>query len=113
MHFYGTTLEKTCGQSLDKTACVPLARQLYRRIKAQILSGHLRAGEKLPSSRKLAETVRVSRNTVLEAYDLLLAEGYLETRSSSGTRVASGIAGLQPESPGPRGTACGHISPAR
>ncbi|MCG6197819.1 winged helix-turn-helix domain-containing protein, partial [Anoxybacillus sp. LAT_38] len=51
----------------------------------------LSAGDKLPSTRKLSEELRISRNVVLEAYDLLLAEGYLESRRGSGHFVAPGI----------------------
>src|SRR5215211_3240058 len=65
----------------------PLYRVLYIHIRAAILSGELRGGMKLPSTRALAEQLNVSRNTVLNAYRQLLAEGYLEGREGSGTFV--------------------------
>lgn len=80
--------------TLDAASELPLLRQLYDRIKQLILHGELVAGAKLPSSRALSAELSVSRNTVLEAYDQLLAEGYLETRHGSGTVVARGITAL-------------------
>jgi GntR family transcriptional regulator / MocR family aminotransferase len=77
--------------SLDRSKPVPLIRQVYTDIRAKILRGELSAGDKLPSTRKLSEELRISRNVVLEAYDLLLAEGYLESRRGSGHFVAPGI----------------------
>ncbi len=77
--------------ALDATNGLSLSRQLYDRIKKMILCGDLAAGFKLPSSRALSGELSVSRNTVLEAYDQLIAEGYLETRHGSGTVVAQGI----------------------
>ncbi len=47
---------------------------------------------RLPSSRELASQLEISRNVVLEAYDLLLSEGYLEARQGAGTFVAEGAA---------------------
>jgi GntR family transcriptional regulator / MocR family aminotransferase len=66
----------------------PLYQALYSHMRAAILSGELTAGMKLPSTRALAEELNISRNTVLNAYRQLLAEGYLEGREGSGTFVA-------------------------
>ena len=66
----------------------PLYRQLYDALRAAILDGRLARGHRLPSTRHLAVQLGVSRNTVLGAFDQLLAEGYLEGRVGSGTRVA-------------------------
>jgi len=66
----------------------PLFRQLYLGFRAAILSGQLRAGERLPSSRDLAEQFRISRTVVVTAFDQLLAEGYVEGRRGSGTYVS-------------------------
>ena len=73
---------------------VPLSRQVYEQVKALILRGDLEAEEKLPSSRTLGKDLGIARHTVLEAYEQLLAEGYLEARHGSGTRVAHGIAAV-------------------
>jgi GntR family transcriptional regulator/MocR family aminotransferase len=66
----------------------PLYQALYVHIRAAILSGELTRGTKLPSTRALAEELNISRNTVLNAYRQLLAEGYLEGKEGSGTFVA-------------------------
>lgn len=76
---------------LDPTAQIPLYHQLYEGIRVAILSGQLRANSRLPSSRALAEEFGISRNTVLEAYAQLLAEGYVESQTGSGTYVAQSI----------------------
>jgi GntR family transcriptional regulator / MocR family aminotransferase len=68
---------------------VPLYRALYTHMRTAILSGELKGGLKLPSTRALAEELNLSRNTVLNAYRQLLAEGYLESIESSGTYVAN------------------------
>ena len=64
-------------------------RQLYGELSRLILSGKLKAGTRLPSSRSLADDMGISRNTIIAAYDALLAEGYIESRSGSGTTVSS------------------------
>lgn len=58
---------------LELESGLPLSRQIYERIKALILHGDLKAEERLPSSRALSKELAVARNTVLEAYDQLLA----------------------------------------
>ena len=78
---------------LDQNASAPLYRQLYERLRSSILSGHLVAGTRLPSTRVLASSLGVSRTTTALAYELLLLEGYIESRVGDGTRVAH----LQPE----------------
>src|SRR5436305_8170769 len=65
----------------------PLFRQVYLGLRAAVLSGKLLAGNRLPSSRELAEQLRVSRTVVLLAYDQLLAEGYAVGRRGAGTFV--------------------------
>jgi len=69
----------------------PLFRQLYVRLREAILSGAFRAGEKLPSTRELAEQLEISRTVVLFAYDQLLAEGFLVGHQGSGTYVSSAV----------------------
>jgi len=64
-----------------------LYQALYSHLCAAILSGELKGGLKLPSTRALADELSLSRNTVLNAYRQLLAEGYLESREGSGTFV--------------------------
>ncbi|NJO41442.1 MAG: PLP-dependent aminotransferase family protein [Cyanobacteria bacterium RU_5_0] len=76
--------------SIDRTSDIPLIRQIYLELRRQILRGELSSGQRLPSSRELAAHLGVSRNVVLEAYDQLISEGYLESKSGSGTYVAQG-----------------------
>ena len=64
---------------LKKSPGVPLYEALYRCIRADILSGALAPGEKLPSKRTLSTNLKVSKITVEGAYDQLLAEGYLRS----------------------------------
>jgi GntR family transcriptional regulator/MocR family aminotransferase len=71
----------------------PLFRQVYSALREAILTGGFRVGDRLPSSRDLADQLGVSRTVVLAAYDQLLAEGFAEGRRGSGTYVASGIGG--------------------
>jgi GntR family transcriptional regulator / MocR family aminotransferase len=69
----------------------PLSRQIYVRLREAILTGSLPGGERLPSSRDLAEQLQVSRTVVLLAYDQLLAEGFVQGRHGSGTYVCKGV----------------------
>ncbi|MCD8514067.1 MAG: winged helix-turn-helix domain-containing protein [Nitrincola sp.] len=71
-----------------QTRNLPRYRELVHRFQQAILSGQLSAGEQLPSSRELAEELGVSRNTIKNAYELLHAEGYIDTRKGSGSYVA-------------------------
>ena len=65
-----------------------LREQVVTNLRQQILGGQRASGERLPASRILASDLAVSRNTVVQAYEQLIAEGYLETRPGSGTFVA-------------------------
>jgi GntR family transcriptional regulator / MocR family aminotransferase len=80
---------------LDASLSLPLYKQLYGRLRRAILTGQLRRGERLPSTRTLASELGISRFTVVAAYDLLLLEGFLESRVGRGTVVS----GQLPESP--------------
>ena len=63
---------------LDSTSKVPLYIQLYECVKQGILSGNIHPGDKLPSIRKLAAGLELSRTTIENAYQQLCIEGYLE-----------------------------------
>src|SRR5215472_4245680 len=69
----------------------PLFRQVYVGMRQAILSGKLRAGDRLPSTRDLAEQLGVSRTVVVLAYDQLLAEGFVVGRVGAGTFVPDGL----------------------
>lgn len=73
---------------LSHKSKTPLYAQLYEAIRADILSGSLPGGEKLPSKRALAEHLSLSKITVETAYAQLLDEGYLTSRERSGYYVA-------------------------
>lgn len=74
----------------------PLFRQVYKGLRQAILSGALRANERLPSTRDLAEQLDISRTVALLAYDQLLAEGFVEGRGGSGTYVSARLAANAP-----------------
>lgn len=74
--------------SLDEKLAAPLYRQIYETLRRSILSGELQRGRQLPASRLLARQLDISRMTVVNAYEQLLAEGYLESRTGAGTFVA-------------------------
>jgi GntR family transcriptional regulator/MocR family aminotransferase len=65
-----------------------LYRWLYEELRAAILDGRLRPGSRLPATRDLASAYRLSRATIVTAFDQLKSEGYVEGRSGSGTYVS-------------------------
>jgi GntR family transcriptional regulator / MocR family aminotransferase len=73
---------------LDPAAALPLHRQLYLELRGAILGGQLRPGTRLPATRGFAQELGVARGTVVNAYEQLRAEGYLEALSGSATVVA-------------------------
>lgn len=77
--------------TINRNSDISLSRQIYCKIKDMILDRTLNFEQKLPSSRTLAKELSVSRNTVLDAYNQLIAEGYLETRHGYGTTIAKVI----------------------
>ncbi|MCO5387534.1 PLP-dependent aminotransferase family protein [Desulfosporosinus sp.] len=79
------------GIELNRNHELQLWRQIYQYLKELMLSGQLKAGEALPSTRELAKELKVSRNTVCEAYDLLIAEGFIISRQGASTRVSEGL----------------------
>jgi GntR family transcriptional regulator / MocR family aminotransferase len=66
-----------------------LLHDLHRQLRSAIVEGRLRPGLRLPSTRSIAATYGVSRNTAVAAYDLLLSEGYVVARRGSRTEVAA------------------------
>ena len=93
---------------LDLTGCFdggagkPLYEQLYEHLAEQIRQGRLVRGEKLPGKRTLAQQLAVAVNTVDAAYQMLVAEGYLEARPKSGFYVLDYAGGpARPAAPVP------------
>ncbi len=68
-----------------------LSGQMYRQIREAILTGRVKSGYRLPSTREVAESLGVSRNTVLVVYERLRSEGFLEARVGAGTYVGSDV----------------------
>jgi GntR family transcriptional regulator/MocR family aminotransferase len=66
---------------------MPNHRRIYEVIRRAITTQVLPAGERLPSTRRLAEDLAVSRNTILSAFEQLLDEGYVASQTGSGTYV--------------------------
>jgi GntR family transcriptional regulator/MocR family aminotransferase len=79
----------TLPVTLDRSATGPLGVQLSGRIRDLVVGGTLSRGDRLPSSRALAADLGVSRSVTEQAYEQLLAEGWLEARRGSGTFVAA------------------------
>src|SRR3546814_8404895 len=82
------TLADWLQQWLDVGVGEPAYRQLYRLIRRAILDGHLARGTRLPSSRSLAAELSIARNTVLQVYEQLELEGYVDATIGRGTFVA-------------------------
>jgi GntR family transcriptional regulator/MocR family aminotransferase len=73
---------------IDPASGVGLAEQIYEQIRGGIMNGRLGPGDRLPPSRELAATLRVSRHTVTTAYGRLSAEGFLDGLRGGGTVVS-------------------------
>ena len=79
------------GIILNRKSEVTLRRQIYAALKERMMDGALAAGEALPSTREMARQLGVSRSTVCEAYEMLIAEGFALSRGGAATRVAPGL----------------------
>ena len=79
----------------------PLTDQIVAGIKGQIEDRLLRPGTKLPSIRAFADTYKVSRFTVVEAYDRLVAMGYLQSRRGAGFFTSATLAPADATRPNP------------
>ena len=75
------------GIELDRASSIPLYRQLYLQIRKQILGGRIQGGVRLPSTRTLSKELQLSRISILNAFDQLIAEGFLTSRTGAGTYV--------------------------
>ncbi len=83
---------------LKKQPGLPLYEALYRCIREDIRTGRLRPGEQLPSKRSLCANLKVSKITVENAYNQLLAEGYISSREKVGYFVEA-VQQLPPQTP--------------
>ena len=82
---------------IQRNSSIPMIKQIYTQVKNMILNDDLKSNYRLPSSRKLAESLQVSRNVIMEAYEMLTAEGYTRSIKGSGTYVNESIAITRPE----------------
>jgi GntR family transcriptional regulator/MocR family aminotransferase len=87
--------------TLHRAPQSPLHRQIYEALKAGIRGGKFRPGSRLPSTRALCADLKVSRNTVLSAYEQLLAEGYAVSRERATTVVADVVPPRTPSATAP------------
>jgi GntR family transcriptional regulator/MocR family aminotransferase len=78
--------------ALDRSDATPLGHHLQDQLRAAVRDGRLRAGERLPSSRRLSEELRVSRGMVVTCYEQLVAEGYLVARPAPAPGWPTGCA---------------------
>jgi DNA-binding transcriptional regulator YhcF (GntR family) len=76
---------------LNRNGDVPLGTQLAWQVQALIVEGRLRAGEQLPSVRRLAQVAGVNVNTVRAVYERLEGEGFVVTQHGRGTFVAENV----------------------
>jgi GntR family transcriptional regulator/MocR family aminotransferase len=84
---------------LDRAAAVPLRVQLEDALRDAVRTGALAPGAAMPPSRTLAADLGVSRRLVVDAYQQLIAEGYLASAARSGTFVSATAAGPPPVAP--------------
>jgi GntR family transcriptional regulator/MocR family aminotransferase len=77
--------------TLDRAAG-NLSRQVAQALRDAVRKGDIRPGDALPSTRLLAVSLQVARGTVIDAYEQLIAEGFLESKAGAGTRVAQALA---------------------
>jgi GntR family transcriptional regulator / MocR family aminotransferase len=82
------------GWQLDRASATPLFRQIYLQVRSGVLAGVLVPGSKLPATRALAAELGAARASVVAAYELLRAEGYVAGRAGSGSFVSDDLGGL-------------------
>ena len=82
--------------NLEKNAKTPLFLQIANGLTENIKTGIIPKGTKLLGTRAMAETLDVHRQTVVAAYDEMIAQGWLETQASKGTFVSLKIPEVKP-----------------
>ena len=85
--------------AIDRGTAEPLSMQIVRQLEGAIRRGWIADGAKLPSTRAFARALRVSRNTVLTAYDELRALGLIHGRRGAGIHVAATVRTLSVKDP--------------
>lgn len=111
-----TLLGDLLAHRLSQAPAGALNKRLYDVLQAAIQEGAIATGSRLPASRDLAKELKVSRNTVLAAYEQLQSEGYLQTRTGSGTFVCEQLPEIVLENSEPlpaQGTSFHYVSLSR
>lgn len=78
---------------LDPASGKPLYRQLCQEIREAVLNGMLKHGDRMPATRVLAKDLHISRNSVVQAFDQLTLEGYLNSKIGAGTYICERMEG--------------------
>ena len=91
---------------LNRDSPVPVLRQLYLELRRSILAGAILPGGRLPPTRTLADRLGVARNTVVAAYEQLLAEGFIEGRVGAGSFVSRDLPDAPTSPAGRTATPC-------
>jgi GntR family transcriptional regulator / MocR family aminotransferase len=94
-----TELPTTLPIELHRDSPTPLAVQLADTLRTAAAAGHLRSGDRLPSTRALADRLEVSRTVTAAAYEQLHAEGWITGRHGSGTFVTTAPPGARAATP--------------
>ncbi len=79
------------GLKINRNLELPLTRQLCDQFRDIIENKILKSGERLPSTRQIARELKISRNVMIEVYEQLIAEGYLDSKVGSGTYVSENV----------------------
>jgi GntR family transcriptional regulator/MocR family aminotransferase len=91
------------GIRIDRASSRPIATQLYTAMRELMLSGAIATGVRLPATRTLANDLAVSRTTVVDAFERLIAEGLIVSRVGSGTYVSDVLDAERPRPTPPMG----------
>ena len=78
---------------LDANAAKPLYRQICQQIREAVLNGMLKHGDRMPATRMLAKDLQISRNSVVQAFEQLTLEGYLNSKTGAGTYICEQMTG--------------------
>ena len=77
--------------NIKRNISIPIYQQIDAFLRRLILDGNLQPGQKLPSTRELAEELNVSRITIKTVYEQLSTEGFIQSKTGAGTFVADGL----------------------
>lgn len=96
---------------IDRSSSQPVSTQLCIALRDMILTGGFLAGERLPASRTLARDLGLSRTTIIEVFDRLVAEGLVESHTGSGTFVSEVLNTSRPKPPKPDAPSVVRVAP--